>query len=139
MPWFGQEIFTMADAKGPLSDTAYIKARDDARRLAGPEGIDAALAAQQLDALLAPATGPAWAVDWVNGDHFLGAGYGAAAVAGRSEEHTSELQSLMRSSSAVFWLKKKRKHTDREQLRTQRTWQRSAVHVSIDSHKRAHE
>lgn len=82
MPWFGQEIFTMADGKGPLTDAAYIKARDDARRLAGPEGIDAALAAQHLDALLAPATGPAWPVDPVNGDHFLGAGYGAAAVAG---------------------------------------------------------
>src|SRR3546814_1416613 len=29
----------------------------------------------------------------------------------RSEEHTSELQSLMRSSYAVFCLKKKKKHT----------------------------
>src|SRR3546814_7907727 len=28
----------------------------------------------------------------------------------RSEEHTSELQSLMRTASAVFCLKKKRKH-----------------------------
>src|SRR3546814_8235555 len=34
-----------------------------------------------------------------------------AARAGRSEEHTSELQSLMRISYAVFCLKKK-KHTD---------------------------
>src|SRR3546814_4931730 len=30
------------------------------------------------------------------------------AAAGRSEEHTSELQSLMRISYAVFWLKKKK-------------------------------
>src|SRR3546814_9791407 len=30
----------------------------------------------------------------------------------RSEEHTSELQSLMRISYAVFCLKKKTKHTD---------------------------
>src|SRR3546814_8512666 len=30
---------------------------------------------------------------------------------GRSEEHTSELQSLMRISSAVFCLKKKNKHS----------------------------
>src|SRR3546814_9530753 len=29
----------------------------------------------------------------------------------RSEEHTSELQSLMRNSYAVFCLKKKKKHT----------------------------
>src|SRR3546814_4507740 len=32
------------------------------------------------------------------------------AVAGRSEEHTSELQSLMRISYAVFCLKKKKKN-----------------------------
>src|SRR3546814_8718278 len=32
------------------------------------------------------------------------------AVVGRSEEHTSELQSLMRISYAVFCLKKKNKH-----------------------------
>src|SRR3546814_2640510 len=36
-----------------------------------------------------------------------GAGAGAEAAAGRSEEHTSELQSLMRISYAVFCLKKK--------------------------------
>src|SRR3546814_4789112 len=36
------------------------------------------------------------------------AGYGARS-AGRSEEHTSELQSLMRISYAVFCLKKKKK------------------------------
>src|SRR3546814_7564909 len=34
----------------------------------------------------------------------------AAAVLGRSEEHTSELQSLMRISYAVFCLKKKNKN-----------------------------
>src|SRR3546814_9565962 len=34
----------------------------------------------------------------------------------RSEEHTSELQSLMRISSAVFCLKKKQKH--QKKLRT---------------------
>src|SRR3546814_12249484 len=33
---------------------------------------------------------------------------GALAAAGRSEEHTSELQSLMRISYAVFCLKKKK-------------------------------
>src|SRR3546814_6804013 len=35
----------------------------------------------------------------------------AGRVAGRSEEHPSELQSLMRSSYAVFCLKKKKQHT----------------------------
>src|SRR3546814_10396845 len=36
----------------------------------------------------------------------------AKRVRGRSEEHTSELQSLMRISSAVFCLKKKHQHSD---------------------------
>ena len=82
MPWFGQELFVQAQGKGPLTDKAYIVARDKARRLAGPEGIVAALDAQKLDALIAPATGPAWPTDLVNADHFTGGSYGAAAVAG---------------------------------------------------------
>src|SRR3546814_3896851 len=36
--------------------------------------------------------------------------------AGRSEEHTSELQSLMRISYAVFCLKKKKKKQHREDM-----------------------
>ena len=43
MPIFGQEIFEQAQAKGPLTDAAYIKARDTARRLAGKDGLIAAL------------------------------------------------------------------------------------------------
>src|SRR3546814_6159006 len=41
-------------------------------------------------------------------------------LVGRSEEHTSELQSLMRISYAVFCLKKKNKkiHNKHEQLNT---------------------
>src|SRR3546814_14458222 len=35
---------------------------------------------------------------------------------GRSEEHTSELQSLMRISYAVFCLKKKKKTTDHQHI-----------------------
>src|SRR3546814_7335889 len=35
-------------------------------------------------------------------------------LADRSEEHTSELQSLMRISYAVFCLKKKKQHRDTE-------------------------
>src|SRR3546814_9864611 len=34
----------------------------------------------------------------------------ARKASSRSEEHTYELQSLMRNSYAVFWLKKKKKH-----------------------------
>jgi amidase len=82
MPYFGQELFAQAMKAPGLDSKAYREARERARRLGGPEGIDAALKKQRLDALLAPATAPAWKTDTVLGDHFVGAGYGAAAVAG---------------------------------------------------------
>ncbi len=82
MPYFAQELFEQAQSKGPLTDQAYLDAREKARRLARTEGIEATLEAQDLDALIAPATSPAWPTDLVNGDHFTGAGYGVAAVAG---------------------------------------------------------
>jgi amidase len=72
MPYFGQELFTQSNARGLLTDRTYIEAHDRAKRLAGPEGIDAALAKDHLDALIAPTLGPAWTTDLINGDHFLG-------------------------------------------------------------------
>ena len=82
MPFFGQEIFEQAQAKGPLTDAVYLKAKADARRLAGAQGLVATLDGGKLDALIAPAMAPAWPTDHVLGDHFVGAGYGMAAVAG---------------------------------------------------------
>ncbi|MEJ1096803.1 MULTISPECIES: amidase [unclassified Pseudoxanthomonas] len=82
MPYFGQDLFELAERKGSLGEASYITARSRARRLAGPEGIDVALEAQRLDVLIAPTTGPAWLTDHNAGDHFPGAGYSAAAVAG---------------------------------------------------------
>lgn len=74
MFWFPQDILLAAQAKGPLSDPAYSRARNNAQRLAGPDGIDAALAHDHLDALVAPTAGPAFVSDLVNGDHILGGG-----------------------------------------------------------------
>jgi amidase len=82
MPWFGQDLFEQAEAEGPLTDKAYLDALAKAKRLAGPEGIDAALAKDKLDALLAPTGGPAWITDFVNGDHTNGGSSTPAAVAG---------------------------------------------------------
>jgi amidase len=82
MPYFGQELFEQAQAKGSLDEKEYKDAAAKARQLAGPAGIDAALRSQNLDALIAPAMSPAWLTDAVLGDHFVGAGYSAAAVAG---------------------------------------------------------
>jgi len=83
MPLFGQELFVEADKTKGLDDPAYAKAKADAHRLAGPEGIDALLAQYKVAVLVAPTLGPAWLIDPVLGDHFAGGGAGqAAAVAG---------------------------------------------------------
>lgn len=80
--WFGQQWMEQAAASGGTEAPAYLRARDDARRLAGPEGIDAAIAEHELDALIGPSTGPAWRVDWVNGDSPSGGSSGMAAISG---------------------------------------------------------
>ena len=82
MPFFGQDIFEKAQAKGPLTDRAYRAAREKAKRLAGRDGLLAALDRAKLDAIITTSTSPAWPTDHVLGDHFVGAGYGVAAVAG---------------------------------------------------------
>jgi amidase len=82
MPWFGQELFEQAEAKGPLTDKAYLNALKRNHHLSRGEGIDAALRAHRLDALVAPTGGPAWMTDLVVGDHFTGGYSTASAVAG---------------------------------------------------------
>jgi amidase len=81
MPWFGQELFLQAQLKGPLTDDAYVKAAEQARRLARA-GIDDVLQANRLDAIVAPTGSPAWLTDHVNGDSFQGSSASPAAVAG---------------------------------------------------------
>jgi amidase len=71
MSWFGQELFLKSAKVGPLTEPAYLQALDKAKRLAGPEGIDAALAKDHLDALLSPSWGPAFVTDPVLGDHVV--------------------------------------------------------------------
>ena len=82
LPFFGQEIMLMAEKKGPLTSAAYRTARTTCRQRATTAGIDAVLSKYRLDAIVAPAGSPAWTVDLVNGDHFLGASSTPAAVAG---------------------------------------------------------
>ncbi|HTV01589.1 MAG TPA: amidase [Luteitalea sp.] len=82
MPYFGQDIFIAAEAKGPLTDKAYLDAKARARRLSRTEGLDKTLGGQKLDALIAPSGGPAWLTDLVNGDSGTGGSSGPAAVAG---------------------------------------------------------
>ena len=69
---FGQELFEMAQAKGSLSDHAYLEALLTSRRLSRQEGIDAVMAHYELDALIAPTTGPAWVSDYDVKDDYRG-------------------------------------------------------------------
>jgi amidase len=68
MPYFGQEIMTMAEKKGPLSSAKYTAALARNRQMARALGIDATMTRYKLDALVAPTGGPAWLTDLVNGD-----------------------------------------------------------------------
>jgi len=82
LPFFGQELLERAQAKGDLTEAEYLEAREKCQRLAGQEGFDAVMDAQQLDAMLAPTTTPAWPVDLVNGDQFRGSSAKSAALVG---------------------------------------------------------
>jgi len=82
MPWFGQELFEKAQAKGTLSDTVYRDALETCRRLSRDEGIDAVLASHRLEAIVAPSNGPSWPTDLMNGDRYSGGNSSVAAVAG---------------------------------------------------------
>ncbi|HEX4966577.1 MAG TPA: amidase [Thermoanaerobaculia bacterium] len=82
MPYFGQEIFEQAEAKGPLTDPKYKKALATCQRLSRKEGLDAAFAKHKVDALVAITGGPAWLIDLVNGDSAGGGSSSYAAVSG---------------------------------------------------------
>ncbi len=82
MPWFGQELFFKAQAKGPLTEGAYRDALAENHRLARDEGIDAVMDKFKLDAIIAPTTGPAQRTDLLWGDRDTGGCTTPAAIAG---------------------------------------------------------
>jgi amidase len=82
MPYFGQEWFLRAEEKGPLTSREYLEALEKNRRLSRTKGIDAVIAKDRLDAIVAPTGGPSWTTDLVNGDHYAGGSSTPAAVAG---------------------------------------------------------
>jgi amidase len=82
MPFFGQDLFTKAEEKGPLTSKKYLQALSKNHLLTRTQGIDLVMTKNRLDALVAPTGGPAWPTDWINGDHFTGGYSSASAVAG---------------------------------------------------------
>ena len=81
MPHFAQEILYLAQEKGPLSDKAYLEARETSRKLARA-GIDTLIEQHNLDAIVTTIAQPAWPTDHLNGDHYLGGSSSPAAVSG---------------------------------------------------------
>ncbi len=82
LPFFGQEILAMAEGKGSLTDKVYLDALALCRRVSREGGIDKIMDTHRLEAIVAPASGPAGATDLVYGDRDLGGCASPAAVAG---------------------------------------------------------
>ncbi|WP_395736407.1 amidase [Prosthecobacter sp.] len=83
MPHFAQEFFEQSEKLGTPEIIAEGEtAREKARRLAGPEGIDAALKEHRLDALICPTNDPAGLIDLAKGDTNERVASTPAAVAG---------------------------------------------------------
>jgi amidase len=80
LPFFGQETLIEAQAKEPLTDPAYLDAKERCSKWS--KGIDALMDEHQLDAFVAPTGGPAHTLDLVVGDRGLGGSSTYAAVAG---------------------------------------------------------
>jgi amidase len=82
MPFFRQEIFEEAQAKGDVTSPefqALTKRINSGARSVFKE----VFTANKLDAVCGPANGPGWCIDLVNGDFFTGYGmYSPAAIAG---------------------------------------------------------
>jgi amidase len=89
MPFFGQELFELAAALEPGPDTpqpifggmTYNEALEIDEQ-ATRNGIDAALDQFDIDAIATPTGTPAWCTDLIDGDHFIFATSGVAAIGG---------------------------------------------------------
>ena len=82
MPFFGQEIFEMAEKKGPLTEKAYRDALAHDLKSSQKDGIDKTMDKHKLDALVAPTSGPPTLIDLVNGDYGVNGSSTIPAVAG---------------------------------------------------------
>jgi len=80
MPYFGQELFELAAQTEGRGAPVYQAAIERARL--ARVGIHSLMDELDLDALVAPTTTPAWPIDLLLGDHYLGASSSPAAVAG---------------------------------------------------------
>ena len=81
MMWFQQEIFLKSEEKGSLRSPEYLAALESVQSFSR-QGIDGLLEQHQLDALVSPSNTPAWMIDLVVGDRWLGSSSSFPARAG---------------------------------------------------------
>ena len=82
MPIFGQDLMVKANAKGVLTQKAYLAALAKCRRGARAQGIDAVVKKHRIEAIVALTSPPAWYIDVINGDAAKGGCTSMPAVAG---------------------------------------------------------
>ena len=82
MPIFGQETLIRAEATDGLGNAKY-KAAVQKSVTGARKAIDGLLKTNNLTAIVGATTGPAWCIDWVNGDYSTGVDFSSpAAMAG---------------------------------------------------------
>jgi amidase len=83
MPYFGQQRMYASQARGPLTDRAYLDAKRTIQRNNREDGIDRLMNEHNLDAIVAPTMDLAWPTDHIKGDRLEGgSSAGPAAIAG---------------------------------------------------------
>ena len=79
MPFFQQETLIRAEATDGLDNPKY-KAAVQKTVTGARQAIDGLLKTQQLNAIIGVTTGPAWCIDWVNGDYSTGVDFASPAA-----------------------------------------------------------
>ena len=83
MPYFGQERLHDSQARGPLTDPEYLRAKATIQRATREDGIDRLVSEHNLDAIVAPTRDIPWVTDHIAGDRLDGgSSAGPAAIAG---------------------------------------------------------
>jgi len=82
LKYFDQKILELADKKGDLSSPDYKKSLEKMLKATRESGIDSLMNSNDLDALIAPTGSPAWKIDLLLGDHFIGGSSSLAAISG---------------------------------------------------------
>ena len=132
--FFGQDLFLKAQAKGPLTDKAYVEALAKNHQLARTEGIDALMDKHRLDAIVAPTGGPAWLTDLVNGDHVGRRQFKCSGGRGLSEQQCDcRISFRLAGGDFILWPCLERAHTNQDGVLVRAGYQGAAgAEVSSD-------